>query len=43
MGEVGEGCFKIWVYFSLRCSDLIDNKLNFPEWSIFWPMKVIGE
>lgn len=27
-GGCGEGVSKIWVYFSLPCSDLIDNELN---------------
>jgi len=28
-GEVGRRCFKIWIYFSLSCSDLVGNKLFF--------------
>jgi len=43
-GGVGERCFKIWVYFSLSCPDLIGDKLNhFPQVESVLPMTVIGE
>jgi len=35
-GGVGGRCIKIWIYFSLSCSDLIGDELN----SLFSPSSI---